>query len=166
MSIFFFKCQSKEGSFGPKLKSLTFCMKLYTLRALMANIAISFSICSPKYLNKTFLVLNFKVFTQHETFIFKQFEGTDFKFNTHSYSNSNIQTRCVVSNGKLTLFCWRYFIFINLKLLISNLSITFWNSYSETPTLSTFYPQVCILLNNGMMISGVTKNYNFNRPLF
>ena len=46
----------------------------------MANIAISFSICSPKYLNKAFLVLNVKFFAQHETFTFKQVEGTDFKF--------------------------------------------------------------------------------------
>ena len=49
----------------------------------MANIATSFSIYSPKYLNKAFLVLIFKFFTKHETFIYKQFEGTDFKFDTH-----------------------------------------------------------------------------------
>ena len=98
-------------------------MKLSTLRALMANIAISFSICSPKYLNKAFLVLNFKFFTQHETFTFKRFEGIDFKFDTHSYSSHNIQTKCVGPNDKVTLFRWRYFIFINLKLLISNFDI-------------------------------------------
>ena len=91
----------------------------------MANIAISFSASSQKYVNKAFLVLNVKFFTQHETFIFKQIEGTDFKFDTHSYSSRNIQTRCVSPNDKVTLFCWRYFIFINLKLLISNPSITF-----------------------------------------
>ena len=61
----------------------------------MANIAISFSICSPKYLNKAFLVLNFKFFTQHETFIFKLFEGTDLKFDTHSCSSRNIQTTSI-----------------------------------------------------------------------
>ena len=87
----------------------------------MANIAMSFSVCSSKYLNKAFLVLNFKFFTQHETFICKQFEGTVFKFDTHSYSSRNIQTRCVGPNDKVTLFRWRYFIFINLKLLVSNL---------------------------------------------
>ena len=53
----------------------------------MANIAISFSICSPKDPNKPFLVLNFKFFTQHKTFIFKQFEGTDFILDIHSYSS-------------------------------------------------------------------------------
>ena len=126
----------------------------------MANMAISFSICSPKNLNKAFLVLNCKFFTEHETFIFKQFEGTDFKFDTHLYSSHNIQTRCVGPNNKVTLFRWRYFIFINLKLLISNLSITFWNSYSVTPTLSTFYPQAYILLDSGMMITGIIQNYN------
>ena len=62
---------------------------------------------------------------QHETFIFKQLEGANFKFDTHSYSDPNIQTRCVGPNDKVTLFYWRYFIFINLRLLISNLSITF-----------------------------------------
>ena len=87
----------------------------------MANIAISFSICSLKYLNKAFLVLNFKFFMQHKIFIFKQFKGTDFKFDTHSYSSRNIQTGCVGPNEKVTLFRWRYFIFINLKLLILNL---------------------------------------------
>ena len=46
----------------------------------MANIAMSFSTGSPKYLNKALLVLNVKFFTQHEIFIFKQFECTDFKF--------------------------------------------------------------------------------------
>ena len=153
-----FRCQSKEGSFGPKLKFPTFSMKLSTLRALIANIAISFTICSPKYLIKAFLVLNFKFFIQHETFIFKQFEGADFKFDTHSYSSHNIQTRCVGSNDQVTLFCWRCFIFINLKLMISNLPITFWNSYSVTPFLSTFYPKVYILLDSGMMISGLKKN--------
>ena len=53
-----------------------------------------------------------------------------FKFDTHSYSSRNVKTRCVGPNDKITLFPWRYFIFINLKLLISNLSITFWNFYS------------------------------------
>ena len=91
----------------------------------MANIATSFSIYSPKYLNKAFLVLIFKFFTKHETFIYKQFEGTDFKFDTHLYSSRKIQTSCVGHNEKVTLFRWRYFIFINLKLLIPNLSITF-----------------------------------------
>ena len=142
-------------------------MKLPTLRALMANIAISFliSFCSPKYLNKAFLVLNVKFFYAVWTFIFKQFEGTDFKFDIHSYSSRNIQTRRVSPNDKVTLFCWRYFIFINLKLLISNPSITFWNSYSVTPTLSKFYSQVYILLDSGMVISGLTKDYNFSRNL-
>ena len=60
---------------------------------------------------------------QHEIFISKQSEGTDFKFDTHSYSSHNIQTRCIGSNDKITLFRWRYFIFINLKLLISNFAI-------------------------------------------
>ena len=147
------------------MKLLTFCTELCTLRALIANIAIYFSICSPKYLNKAFFVLNFKFFTQHETFIFKQFEGTDFKFDIHSYSSRNIQTKRVRPNDKVTLFRWKYFIFINLKLLISNPSITFWNSYSVTPTLSTSYPHVYILLDSGMMISGATKNYDFNRTL-
>ena len=64
----------------------------------MANIAMSFSISFRKYLNKAFLVLNAEFFTQHETFIFKQVEGTDTKFDTHSYSSSNIQTRCVGPN--------------------------------------------------------------------
>ena len=91
----------------------------------MANIAVSFSICSPKYLNKPLLVLNVQFFTQNETFIFKQFDRTDFKFDTHSYSSRNIQTRCAVPNDKVTLFRWRNFIFINLKLLILNLLITF-----------------------------------------
>ena len=59
-------------------------MKFSTLWAMMANIAIPFSICSPKYLNKEILVLNVKFFTQHETFFFKQFVGTDFRFDTHS----------------------------------------------------------------------------------
>ena len=67
----------------------------------MANIAISFSIYSPKYLNKAFLVLNFELFTKHETFIFKQFEGTDFKFDTHSYSSRNIQTRFLLDSGMM-----------------------------------------------------------------
>ena len=62
----------------------------------MANIAISFLICSAKYLNKALLFLNFKFFTQQETFIFKQFEGTNFKFRTHSYSSRSIQTRLVL----------------------------------------------------------------------
>ena len=44
-------------------------MELSPLRALMANIAISFSTCFPKNLNKAFLVLNFKFFTQHETLL-------------------------------------------------------------------------------------------------
>ena len=131
----------------------------------MANIAIFFSVCSPKYLNKAFLVLNFKFFTQHETFVFKQFEGTDFKFDVHSYSNRNIQTRYIRPNEKVTIFRWRYFFFINLKLLILNLSITLQNFYSVTSTLSTFYPQVYILLHPGIMISGLTKNYNFDRTL-
>ena len=131
----------------------------------MANIAIFFSVCSPKYLNKAFLVLNFKFFTQHETFVFKQFEGTDFKFDVHSYSNRNIQTRYIRPNEKVTIFRWRYIFFINLKLLILNLSITFRSFYSVTSTLSTFYPQVYILLHPGMMISGLTKNYNFDRTL-
>ena len=93
------------------------------LRALIANIAISFSILSPKYLNKAFLVLHFKFFTQHETFIFKQFEGTDFTFDTHSYSNRNIQTRYVGPNDKVTLFRWRYFIFIfiNFKFKVADI---------------------------------------------
>ena len=91
----------------------------------MANIAIYFSTCSPKYLNKGFLVLSFKFFTQHETFIVKQFESTDFKFDTHSYLSCNIQTRRIGPNEKVTLFRRRYFIFIDLKLLISNLSIIF-----------------------------------------
>ena len=116
---------SKEDSLGLKLKLCTFSMKFFTLWALMANIAISLSICSPKYLNKAILVLNFKFFRQHETFIFKQFEGTDFKFDTYSYSSRKIQTRCVGPNDQVTLFRWRYFIFINSKLLISNLSTAF-----------------------------------------
>ena len=91
----------------------------------MANIAIYFSTCSPKYLNKPFLVLNFKFFIQHKTLIFKQFEGTDFKFGAHSYSSRNIQPSCVGPNDKVTLFRWKYIVFMNLKLLISNLSITF-----------------------------------------
>ena len=140
-------------------------MKLSILTALIANIAISMLICPPKFPNKAFLVLNFKFFTEHETFIFKQFEDTDFKFYTHSYPSCNIQTRCVGPNDKVTLFCWKYFIFINLKLLVSNLPITFWNSYSVTPTWSTFYPLVYILLDSGMMISGLTESYNFNRTL-
>ena len=140
-------------------------MKLSTLRALMANIAIYFSICSRKYLNKAFSVLNFKFFTQDETFIFKRFEVTVFKFDTHSYSSCNIQTRCVGPNDKVTSFHRRYFIFTNLKLLISNLSITFWSSCSITPTLSTFYPQVYTMLNFWMVIFALTKNYNFNRTL-
>ena len=131
----------------------------------MANIAISFSICSPRYLNKAFLVLNFKLLRQHETFISKKFKGTDFKFDIHSYSGRNIQFRCVGLNGKVTWFRWRYFIFINLKLMISNLSITFWNSYSVTPIFSRFYLQVYIWVDSGMMISGFTKNYNSNRTL-
>ena len=97
----------------------------------MANIAISFWICSPIYLNKAFLVLNFKFSAQNGTFILQQFEGTDFKFDTHSYSSRNIQTKCVGPNNKITIIRRRYFIFINLQLLISNLSITFWNSYSN-----------------------------------
>ena len=124
------------------MKFLTFYMKLFTLKG-------------------AFLVLGFKFFTQHETFIFKQFEGTYFIFNTHSYSGHNIQITCVGPNGKVTLFHWRYFIFINLKLLISNLSITFWSSYSVTPTLSTLYPQ--ILLDSGMMISRLTKALQFHQ---
>ena len=140
-------------------------MKVSTLRVLMANIAISFLIWSSKYLNEAFLVLDFKFFTQHETFIFKQFEGYDFKFDIHSFSSWNIQCRSVGPNDKVTLFCWRYFIFINLKLLISNPSITFWNSYSVRPTLSKFYSQVYILLDSGMVISGLTKDYNFSRNL-
>ena len=62
---------------------------------------------------------------QYETFIFKQFEGSGFEFDIHSYSSRNIQTTCVGPNKKLALFDWIYFIFITLKLLISNLSITF-----------------------------------------
>ena len=131
----------------------------------MANIAIFFSVCSPKYLNKAFLVLNFKFFTQHETFISKHFECTNFKLDTHAYSSGNIESSCICSNDKVTLFCWRYFIFINLKLLILDLSIIFWNFYSVAPTLSMFYPQVYILIDTGMTISGLTKNYNFNRTL-
>ena len=46
---------------------------------------------------------------------------------------------------------------------MSNLSITFGNSYSVTPTLSRFYLQVYILLDSGMMISGSTKNQNFQQ---
>ena len=95
MSIVF-TCQPKEGSFGPKLKFFKFCMKLSTLRQLMANIAMPFSIYSSKFPNKAFLVLNFEFFMQHETFIFKQFEGTDFKYDTHSYSRCNIQTRLLL----------------------------------------------------------------------
>ena len=34
----------------------------------------------------------------------KQFEGTDFKFDTHSYPSGNIQARCVDPNDKVTLF--------------------------------------------------------------
>ena len=41
--------------------------------------------------------------TQHETFIFKQFEGTDFKFDTHSYSSRNIQTRFLLDSGMMIL---------------------------------------------------------------
>ena len=85
----------------------------------MANIAISFSASSQKYVNKAFLVLNVKFFTQHETFIFKQFECTDFKFHIHSYSSRNIQTRSIAPNDKVTLFRWIYFTFMNLKLLTS-----------------------------------------------
>ena len=153
----FLSVNLKNRVLVPNWKFLTFCIKLSTLRALIANIAISFSICS--------LSFSIKFFTQHKTFIFKQFEGTDFKFDTHSYSNRNIQSRCIGPNDKVTLFRWRHYIFINLKLLTSNLSITFWNSYSVTPTLSTFYPQVYILLDSGMIISGLTKNYNFKRNL-
>ena len=91
----------------------------------MANIAISFLISSSKYLNKAFLVLKFKFFTQHETFIFKQFEGIDFKFDTYSYSSRDIQSFIIGLNDKVTLFYWIYFIFINLKLLISNMSTAF-----------------------------------------
>ena len=94
----------------------------------MTNIAISFSICSPKYLNKAFLVLNCKFFTEHETFIFKQFEGTDFKFDTHLYSSRNIQTRCVDPNFiSLETFYFHKFKVTDiesanniLKLLLSN----------------------------------------------
>ena len=128
----------------PNRNFLHSAWNLPLLRALMANIVISFWIYSPKYLIKAFLVLNFKFFTQYKTFIFKWFEGTDFKFDTDSYSSHNTQTRCAAPNDKVTLFRWRYFVFINLKLLISNLSITFWNSYSVIPTLSTFYLHVYI----------------------
>ena len=124
-----------------------------------------FSICSAKYLNKAFLVLSLKFFMQDQKFIFKQFSGTDFKFHSHSYSSRNIQLRFAGPNDKVTSFCWRYFTFINLELMISNLSITFWNYYSVTPTLSRFYPQDYILVETGTMISGFTKNYNFNRAL-
>ena len=159
----FLSVNLKKAILAPNWISYT---KLSTLRALMTNIAISISMCSPKYLNKAFLVLNVKFFMQHETFIFKQFKVADFEFDTHSYSSRNNQTRCIGPNEKVTLFCWRYFIFIKLKLLMLNLSIIFWNSYSVTPTiLSTFYSQVNILLDSGMMISGLTKNYNFNRNL-
>ena len=89
--------------------------------------------------------------------IFKQFEGTNFKFDTHSYSIRNIQTRCVGPNDKVTLFCGRHFIFINLRLLLSNLSIAFWNSDPVTPTLSTFYHQVHILLDSGWWFLGLQK---------
>ena len=51
-----------------------------------------------QYLNNAFLVLSFEFFTQHEASICKQFEGTDFKFDTYSYSSRNIQTRCVCPN--------------------------------------------------------------------
>ena len=101
----------------------------------MVNIAISFWFVPQKDLNKAFLVLSVKFFTQHETFIFKQFKGTDFRFDTPSYSSRNIQVRGVGPHDKVILFHWRYFIFINLKISISNLSITFWNFYSVTPTL-------------------------------
>ena len=57
---------------------------------------------------------------QHETSIFKQFKGTDFKFETQQYSSRTIQTRCIGPNEMVTLFRWRCFIFINLKLLILN----------------------------------------------
>ena len=32
---------------------------------------------------------------RHKTFIFKQFEGTDFKFDTYSYSSHKIQTTTI-----------------------------------------------------------------------
>ena len=91
----------------------------------MASISISFSICSPKYINKTILVLNFKFLKQYEIFILKEFEGTDFKFDIHPCLNHNIQTSWFGPNDKVTLFRWIYFLFINLKLLVSNLSIVF-----------------------------------------
>ena len=120
---------------------------------------------SPKYLTKTFLVLKFKFSMQHETFILKQFEGSDFKFHSHSYLSRNIQTRCVTRNNKVTLLHWKYFIFTSLRLLITNLSITFLNSFSLSSTLSTFYPQVYILLDSGMIISVYRKNFNISRTL-
>ena len=72
---------------------------------------------------------------QNETFIFKQFEGTDFKFDTQSYSSRNIQIRCVGPNDKVALFRWRCFIFINLKLLISNLFSNIYFKYVLSPGL-------------------------------
>ena len=61
------------------------------------------------------------------------------------------------------ILIWIYFISINVKLLISNLSIALRNSYSVKPTLSRFYPQVYIFLDFGMMISGFSKKQNFQQ---
>ena len=49
------------AKFGAKFMVLYFCLK-FCISTNMTNMAISFSICSPKYLNKAFLVLNFKFF--------------------------------------------------------------------------------------------------------
>ena len=54
----------------------------------------------PKHLNKAFLVLNFKFFTQHETFIFKEFEGTVLNLTLIHIQATTFKTRCV---GKVTL---------------------------------------------------------------
>ena len=55
----------KSANFGPKVKDFYFHTKLCNkanLRALIANVTMVFQNCCPKHPNKSFLVLNLRIF--------------------------------------------------------------------------------------------------------